>query len=168
MNRATQSLAYLKSIHPAIHNPKVREFAEYWMSIHPGDRPPSRADFDPVDIPHLLPNLVLVDVTREPIRFLVKVQGTEVTRAMKRELKGTYLDEAFPNFEQSFPHLDRVQVVETGLPFHRLGSPSLQFALDYAPIERLHLPLSADGAAVDKVISIFLYEQRPNSTGSLI
>tara|TARA_E500000318_G_scaffold34821_1_gene34084 strand:+ start:402 stop:908 length:507 start_codon:yes stop_codon:yes gene_type:complete len=168
MDRATKSLAYLKSIHPAIQNSKAREFAEYWMSIHPGDRLPSRTHFDPVDIPSLLPNLVLVDVTREPIRFMVKVQGTEVTRAMRRELKGTYLDEAFPDFRQSFPHLDRVRVVETGLPLHRLGSPSLQFALDYAPIERLHLPLSTDGSAVDKVISIFLYEQKPDSTGSLI
>ncbi|WP_193170060.1 PAS domain-containing protein [Nisaea nitritireducens] len=167
MDHATQSLAYLKSIHPAIHNPKVSEFAEYWMSIHPEGRLPSRADFDPIDIPSLLPNLVLVDVTPDPIRFMVRLQGTDVTRVMKRELKGTYLDEAFPNFEQSFPYLDRVHVVETGLPVHRFGSPSLQFALDYAPVERLHLPLSSDGTAVDKVISIFFYEQKPDLRGSI-
>ena len=75
MDHAAQSLAKLKSICPTIQNPKIREFAEYWMSIHPGDRLPSRTHFDPIDIPSLLPNLVLVDVTREPIRFMVKVSG---------------------------------------------------------------------------------------------
>tara|TARA_E500000305_G_scaffold106710_1_gene105704 strand:- start:3977 stop:4483 length:507 start_codon:yes stop_codon:yes gene_type:complete len=168
MDRATQSLANLKNICPMIQNPKIREFAEYWMSIHPGDRLPSRADFDPIDIPGLLPHLVLVDVTPDPIRFMVRLQGTDVTRAMRSELKGSYLDEAFPDFEQSFPHLDRVHVVETALPIHRMGTPSIQFALDYAPIERLHLPLSSDGSTVDKVISIFLYEQKESSADSLL
>lgn len=168
MDHAAQSLANLRSICPTIQSPKIREFAEYWMSIHPGDRLPSRADFDPIDIPSLLPHLVLVDVTPDPIRFMVRLQGTDVTRAMRRELRGRYLDEAFPNFEQSFPHLDRVHVVKTALPLHRIGAPSIQFALDYAPIERLHLPLSSDGVTVDKVISIFLYEQKPHPTGSLL
>ncbi|MEQ8332658.1 PAS domain-containing protein [Nisaea sp.] len=168
MDRATQSLAELQAILSTIQNPKVRQFAEYWMSIHPGDHLPSRTNFDPIHIPLLLPHLVLVDVTRDPVRFRVRVQGTDVTRAMRRELKGTYLDEAFPNFEQSFPHLDRVHVVETGLPTHRIGSPSIQFALDYAPIERLHLPLATDGSTVDMVISIFLYEQKTTAPMSLL
>ena len=168
MDHAAQSLAKLKSICPTIQNPKISEFAEYWISIHPGDRLPSRADFDPIDIPSLLPHLVLVDVTPDPIRFMVRLQGTDVTRAMQRELKGCYLDEAFPDFEQSLPHLDRVHVVETALPIHRIGRASIQFALDYAPVERLHLPLSSDGATVDKVISILLYEQKPHPAGSLL
>lgn len=167
MNRAAQSLADLQAVSSTFNNPKIRQLADYWMSIHPEDRLPSRADFDPIDIPVLLPHLVLVDVTRNPIRFMVRVQGTDVTRAMRRELKGIYLDEAFPDFEQCFPHIDRVRVVETARPVHRIGTPSIQFALDYAPVERLHLPLSSDGSAVNMVLSIFLYEQKPGAPDPL-
>ncbi|WP_420404374.1 PAS domain-containing protein [Nisaea sp.] len=160
MTRAAHSMAEMRRLLPSIENPSIAEFAEYWMSIHPQDRLPSRENFDPVEIPRLLPHIVLVDVESDPLRFQVRVQGTEVCRAMGRDLKGHYLDESFEDFESTYPYIDRRRVVETGLPTHRLGSPSLPFALDFIPIERLHLPLSTDGRTVDKVLSIFLYQQK--------
>jgi len=160
MTLAARSMAEMRRLLPSIENPKIVEVAEYWMSIHPDDRLPSRSDFDPVEIPQLLPHLVLVDVETDPLRFLIRVQGTEVSRAMKRELRGRYLDECFENFENTYPYIDRKRVVETAQPVHRLGKPSLPFSMDFVPIERLHLPLSTDGETVDKILSMFLYEQR--------
>lgn len=160
MNSAAHSLSHMRDLIPDFKHPKILELAEYWMSIHPGDRLPSRKDLDPIDILSLLPNLVLVDVETDPYRFLARVQGTEVSRAMKMDLTGRYLHDVFADFDQTFPYKDRVKVVETGCAVHRFGSPSLPFALDFVPIERLHVPFSSDGEKVDKVLSIFLYEQK--------
>lgn len=159
MSLPHKSLLALEAIEPAIRNEKIRRFAAYWRSIHPGDRLPARSDFDPGDIPDLLPHIVLVDVVRAPLRFQFRVQGTEVTRAMGSDFTGRYIDECVPDHERTLPWLNRVEVVETGCPVHVIGRPSIAFRLDYAPMERLHLPFAKDGETVDKILSMFLFQQ---------
>jgi hypothetical protein len=57
----------------------------YWLSKRVGDRPPSRQDLDPpIDIPYLVKNLMLMDVTPEGYRY--RVLGSEV-----EERHGVYL-----------------------------------------------------------------------------
>ncbi len=49
----------------------------YWLSKRIGERPPSRQDIDPpIDIPRLVKNLMLMDVTPEGYRY--RVLGSEV------------------------------------------------------------------------------------------
>lgn len=55
---------------------------------------PSREDLDPVDIPALLPNLILVDVERgERVRYRFRLYGTEVCAIRGVDLTGRHLDE---------------------------------------------------------------------------
>ncbi|MBL4905987.1 MAG: PAS domain-containing protein [Sneathiella sp.] len=132
-------------------------FLDYYLKIHPEISLPSRDDFDPFEIPALLQSVTLVDVERNPYRFKYRVMGSNVTYNMEFEGTGKYLDELVPGVETQFPHLDRVTVVESGLPVYRLGEASVSFRADFADLERVHLPLASDGKTVDMVLSAFIY-----------
>jgi hypothetical protein len=51
-------------------DPDLMRFYDLWVSLR-GERPmPSRKDLDPLQIgPEFLPNLMLIDVLREPRRY---------------------------------------------------------------------------------------------------
>lgn len=77
-----------------IDHGKLRQLYDYWDGRR-GDRlMPARADLDPVDIPSLLPNLILVDVERGArVRFRFRLYGTNVCTIRGADLTGHYLDE---------------------------------------------------------------------------
>ena len=63
----------------------TRDFAGAMLAIHPPDALPPRSAFDPVEVPKLLPHLILVTVERNPYRFLVKLTGQSMRDAIKTE-----------------------------------------------------------------------------------
>lgn len=138
-------------------DPRIVSFLDYYLKIHPKTSLPGRAHFDPFDVPSSLPSVTLMDVERDPFRFRYRVMGTDVTYNMDFDGTGKYLDEVVPGVETQFPHIDRVSVVETGFPVHRLGQASISFRTDFADLERIHFPLASDGITVDMVLSIFIY-----------
>ncbi|WP_420405232.1 PAS domain-containing protein [Nisaea sp.] len=153
------SLATAREIQARAQTAEVRDLLAHWISIHPGDRIPARADFDPLDIPRLLPNLVLTDVERDPWRFRVRVMGTAVVEAMGEDFTGRYLDEVWPDAGNQLLIRDRIAVAESGLPNYRYGKSATRFRLDFAPLERVFLPFAADGAKVDVILSAIVYMQ---------
>ncbi len=50
-----------------VHN--LRNLRDYCLDARKSRLMPTRNDIDPLDIPHLLPNIVLTDVHYEPLRF---------------------------------------------------------------------------------------------------
>ncbi|EKE76938.1 hypothetical protein P24_07036 [Oceanibaculum indicum P24] len=55
---------------------------------------PARTDIDPVEIPGLLPNLILIDVERgERNRYRFRLYGTEVCAIRGADLTGRYIEE---------------------------------------------------------------------------
>lgn len=145
------------------HN--VREFLSYFRQLHPQDRLPGRDALDPIELPRLLPDIVLTKVIpgNDPdmkYRFLVKVAGERIVKSVDRPLIGRHLDEFITEDDQTarYPIADREQVVETGCLVFRRGKPRLKFRLDFSNIEVCHFPLASDGRTVDHVISIIVYE----------
>jgi hypothetical protein len=138
-------------------DPRIATLIEYWLNIQPADRLPGRDHFDPLDVPNLLPHLVLVDVERDPYRFRCRLMGTTVVKAFRNDLTGRYMDEALDGFNESNAYRFRVQVAETWMPGYYKGPATLSFALDYADVEYVHLPLASDGETVDMVLSAFVY-----------
>lgn len=68
-----------------------RELYSYWRGRHADGRPPTRADIDPpIDIPKLLPNLIIFD--RADGHFRVRLAGSEVVRRGGRDATGRTLD----------------------------------------------------------------------------
>ena len=66
----------------------ISEAMAYWRRLG-GARPmPSRRDLDPVDIPRLLPFVMLIDVLSDPLDFKFRLIGTEVSAIIARNLQG--------------------------------------------------------------------------------
>ncbi len=64
---------------------------KHWLDLK-GDRlMPARADFDPVNVPKVLPYLSLEDVHYDPIRFQVRLVGTKTSSLQSS--KGLFIDE---------------------------------------------------------------------------
>jgi hypothetical protein len=56
----------------------VRGAVEYWQSKRAGDAPPFTDSLDPLEVPRLLPHLMLKDVRRDPWDFRYRVVGATV------------------------------------------------------------------------------------------
>jgi hypothetical protein len=139
-------------------HPKLQALTRYWISVHPERGLPGRQHIDPVDIPEVLASLLLIDVGREPLRFRYRVIGTSNVRMMERDFTGWYLDEAHPDFAVSPIHAQYVNAVEQRRPEYRKGSQAFHLPNKHVTIERVILPLARDGAMVDMLLGVVVYE----------
>ncbi|MFD2203981.1 PAS domain-containing protein [Kiloniella antarctica] len=136
---------------------KTRALYEYWLSIHPSDTSlPGRQHLDPVDIPNLLPNVWLVDIFQDPIRFKFRLFGTAHVEAMKHDYTGRWIDEVYPNFLASSTYPDYMNLAENAQPSYRIGPASFHIP-DYKSIERVMLPLAHNGKSVDMILALTVY-----------
>ena len=123
---------------------------------------PSRADIDPVDIPKLLPDVMLVERDHDDGRHRYRLIGTENTRAHGVNATGR-LDEVPPGPDYCTHVLGGLRRVRERRPWH---SECLFFPPGREEPERhtkvLFMPLSPDGVRVNMVfvIQVFLYIDR--------
>jgi PAS domain len=141
-------------------NPKTRAAYEHWAALRPAaDRLPGRRHFDPMAVPQLLPNIVLLDVEGRPPRFRYRVVGTRMVDALGTDLTGRWLDEAHARDGEpppQFPSYDRV--VATGAPEWRRGKPHFTSYIDRCTeIERVFLPLAGNGRDVDMILAVAVF-----------
>jgi hypothetical protein len=159
------NLAAIDRAEKATDSRVIRDFLSYMTRIHPADRLPARRAFDPMDLPHLLAHLVLVQVERPSdggIRFLVRVAGELVLRAAPVPLMNRYLETSVNLGPQKDDGEARIvdvrrRVVETGCSLHWRGRLNVPFRFDFTEVEYVHCPLAEDGATVDRIISAFHY-----------
>jgi len=75
-----------------IKSARVQQLYAYWLRRHDEvGGIPTRAQFDPVDLRGLLPNLFIVDVEENPRRFRYRLVGTAVVEYNQLEFTGRYL-----------------------------------------------------------------------------
>lgn len=139
-------------------SPVLAKAYRYWASIGPGGRLPARRDIDPLDIPSVLPNLALIDVVGAERRLRYRLIGSTLVDAIGHDPTGRFLDEVYPDFNESPSHHYRDEVARTGRPSYRHGRASLRFSKDFATVERLYLPLAEDGESVDMILSVIAFE----------
>ncbi|MBM3534079.1 MAG: PAS domain-containing protein [Alphaproteobacteria bacterium] len=132
----------------------VRALLEHWRLIHPESGLPGRRNFDPVNVPRLLPNIWLVDVEREPVRFRIRLLGSALVDVGPSVRVGALVDECIPNLRA------QVQVnqllmwaVTTRSPAWRNGPPIVDHDRYVTSAEVLVLPLAKDGVNVDQLVS---------------
>jgi hypothetical protein len=136
----------------------ARSLLTYWQRIHPPHGLPGRQHFDPAAVASLLPNIVLVEVHRDPLRFRYRLLGSRVDAVNGKALSGMWLDEAYADHPNAAPLLSEYrQLVETGGPAWRRGNPNVVPEPGCQTIEVLRLPLASDGTTVDMVLGITLY-----------
>jgi hypothetical protein len=146
------------SIDTSKFHASVRALLTYWQRIHPPEGLPGRKHFDPAAVVPLLPNIVLVEVQREPLRFRYRLLGSRVDSVAGKNLSGQWLDEAYARLPNASVMLaEYAKVVETGQPIWRRGEPRVLPVPECRTIEVLRLPLASDGKTVDMVLCMTLY-----------
>lgn len=141
---------------PTGSDPKIHALFEYWLSLGPGDRLPGRQHFDPVDIPRLLPYLMLLDVEQPGLRLRNRLLGTKIVEYRGRDYTGRWFHEVFEDFEKSSLFAMYQKAVSTRRPVWHFGRPILHENSDYKARELLCLPLARDGSTVDMLLVIMV------------
>lgn len=135
-----------------IRNQQLRDLYTYWQKMRGDSRIPPRSAFDPIQVPRLLPNLILLDVEPDSGRLIVRVLGTRVATVYGRDYTGQYLDEIYFGSNAASVLEDYGTCARDGIPV--LGERNFRNVRDVVyRMERLILPLSDDGKEVNKLIS---------------
>ncbi len=128
----------------------------YWSDKGAGRPAPPRSEIDPVEVPALLGNIVLIDVRPDldrwrAERFVYRLIGAKISLAVGSELTGQSVAEVQP------PHVSEAltalyeRVIDTVTPqVSRYDRPLANGV--WADFTSLALPLSTDGRSVDKLL----------------
>jgi hypothetical protein len=135
---------------------ELKELLAYWEARR-GMRPmPARADIDPVDIPSLLPYIVLVETAETLGDFRYRLCGTEFCRGFEGERTGVRFADLprIENYDQVYEGYWRTYEEKAARYFHgQIVSPTR----DFVKYSRLTLPLSTDGEWVDMILGGFVF-----------
>ena len=139
---------------PPFSDPRLSALHAYWEKER-GDRPlPSRTDIDPAALRFVLGHLVLLDVLREPLRFRIRLQGTELEWWMGGNLTGQEIERLRTPALRALVRKCLTATVESRVPHHRIGEEIVgDLPRRY---EALLLPLASDGANVNMVLAAVL------------
>jgi PAS domain len=134
---------------------KIVAIYDYWRRIAPGPGLlPGRRHLDPVDIPKLLPNVWLIDVVGMPRRFRARLIGTTLQRSGLTLKPGAYVEDPIrPELREKVLSEFRF-VAESGQPLWFRGAPKAPHDTEIFELERIYLPLAADGATVDMLLNL--------------
>ncbi len=129
---------------------KLQRLMDYWQGKRGERDMPARADIDPSDIPDLLPNIYLIDVSYDPDVYRFRLAGTEIVRIFCEEVSGKTTDQLEMVALRSLLRSHYEEVIEARGPV----------AADDAFVDRrkshaydwLLLPLSSGGRVVDMLL----------------
>jgi len=141
-------------------NPRLRALHDHWQSLRPApDRLPSRRDFDPMAVPRLLPNIWLLDVRREPLRFRYRVVGTYMVMALGQDATGCWFHELYSGFGPGHStYEDYRRLAMDGAVLWRRGRAMFAVHVESCTqLERVVLPLADDGVTVDRALGMTVH-----------
>jgi hypothetical protein len=139
---------------------RVAEFYRYWLARRGERRFPAPRDIDPVEIPHLLSGILLLDVHYDPLDFEYRLIGGDIV-ARSGLIKGKRVRAAALHTPASTTYENYCRVIASGVPqFLRGHAVSVYKPSRKIAVARVHCPLSSDGTVIDKVISYFAFLER--------
>lgn len=161
----TEGLGFWVEQESELPGPVLKRSYRYWAErCHDGNLP-GRKDLDPIDIPELLPNIMLVDVLRREgrFRFRFRLMGEQQVYVAGRNMVGEFVEDGLER--------DAHDVIERFRRIVRHRRPHF-WRRNFLTEEKKHfvydsvaLPLASDGAMVDMIASaavpIFTLADRP-------
>jgi hypothetical protein len=133
----------------AICRPVNAAAFRYWNSIRDGRDMPARTDLDPLDIPQLLPSIILLDVLHEPRDFRYRLVGTRWVWHFDRDDTGRLMSDLPHQRAPSRVWDACCAVVAQRRPHLPADIPYVGKQPGYSAIEPLIMPLSRDGFNVN-------------------
>jgi hypothetical protein len=137
--------------------PHLKEAYAYWQGKLKGRAMPSRRDIDPVEMPRLLPYVMLIDVMAEPLDFRYRLVGTEMRAISRRDYTGLRFSEVPGKGRGSVVWDNCETVVTTKAPFSR--RPPYVGPERITRCENVLLPLSENGAEVSMILKVVAFER---------
>ena len=141
---------------PTDCDPKIRQIFDYWRAIHPAEGLPGLQHFDPLDVPSLLPNIILIDVPTETADFTFRLLGTAVEYFFGGNMQGPPLVKAYTAGTASPAYHDVCGLCADAQPRWWKGQARYVRNRDHVVAERIHLPLARDGAQVDMILGLLV------------
>jgi hypothetical protein len=140
-----------------VKNQRLQGILRYWNELRGERAMPSLRQIDPIEIPKLLPIVLLADVTSVATRM--RLLGTDATNAYGRETRGTDIEdlalgEFSPLWLKAF-----ALVIETGRPASASGA--FRSGLELLDVETLLTPLSEDGEVITHIFGGLLIRPAP-------
>jgi hypothetical protein len=155
-----------------VEEPPLRELYDYWSGKRCGRVMPTREDIDPVDIPRLLPNLMLLEVHAAqpaaetgPYRFRFRLAGTAICQIAGVDLTGRWLDEMFyPGRYTEYLIGLNSEVVERRRASYTRTELLMGGGHYTRTTTRVICPLGRDDAAVSMILAGQMFDSLPQWT----
>jgi hypothetical protein len=144
-----------------IERPILRRLYELWKGRCGARLFPARGDFYPHDFAFALGNLSLVDVLREPLRFRVRLQGSNSAARLGWDITGRFFDDIPDPEYRALTSETYERIVEDQRPRREVRA----IVLDNRPhrYEIVWLPLAADGATIDMIMACVAFFEGPHA-----
>lgn len=170
----------LPSLPAEVTDPGLRAFYDYWRSRAPAGRLPGRQHIDPLDMPALLPSLVLLDVVAPEVdrvggaaaggdatlRFRVRLAGGTLVELVGSNPTGHFIDAFVPANRRAALNQAYTSVVR-GRAAHYWESQLWTEGREFVRVQRLALPLARDGETVDMVIGCYARVEEAPPAGAV-
>jgi hypothetical protein len=138
--------------------PKLAAIVAHWQGLRrDGHDVPIYADFDPMAVARLLPNIYLLAVEHAPLRFRFRLLGEAVLEAGAPGRPGLYVDELLRAGTQSNLNASLVAAVASRAPNWYSGPPTLQHHAHVSELEGVMLPCAAADGQIEAILCLTLY-----------
>lgn len=136
-----------------IESVAIQEVYRHWQERHHGDALPRREDLEPAGIVRRLPNIFLVDVLEDPVRYRYRLIGTQLVEWSGRDATGSFMDD--PLCGQGGGTLVALHddVVRLRQPVMTVNRPAL-FHGSTLLFDRLLLPLAGDDDRIAMIMGV--------------
>ena len=130
-----------------------RDFLAYWRKKAGSRIAPRLKDLDVLDVPTLMPHVIIFDVLRDPLDFRYRLVGTAVREMSTSEYTGMKMSEIDGRGPGSkiWSILDSVRVSREPA-YHSI--PYVGPKKDFLTINDLFLPLVDDSMETDRIILV--------------
>jgi len=133
----------------------IRLALDYWQQKRGARLAPRRADIDPIEIATLLPRVMLVDVSTDPLDFRFRLAGTGIFKIHGAELTNKRALDLEPPAYAALIHRLYCDALTRRAPMaHRL---LIECSTRRSAYMRITLPLSEDGQAINRLMTVESY-----------
>lgn len=130
---------------------KQTRLYNYWLARAGTRLAPAPGDIDPVAIPDLLPGISILDVGRDPLQLCYRLAGTRLREIYGVELTGKRFFDLDLGDKRNYWLSAYGKIVNEATPMQGAVRAPLM-ARDHVVLFWLRLPLSDDGASVNRVL----------------
>ncbi len=150
---------------PFDRHPRFARLRDYLAAKAPPGKLPGRQHIDPLEIPDLLPYLMLIDVIRPaslPPRYQIRLVGTQVVAIQGTDATGKFVEEVLDKGPDIIAHYE--DVLTTRQPQYHRGQVATRDR-NHVSYQRIVFPLATDGETVDMLIFVFAMDT-PGEAGA--